>query len=125
MQTIKPIIFCALTLGILSTTQTDAFARWEHHGGRGDFAAAEDRAREIPRDDASKLHTVLVHPSVRGENSFDAAASKFHNPGPEVVTPDGFPSRFTAHEGVVGDAHPESKTQLKTETSCYDNPHCS
>ncbi len=120
MQTIKPILFCALTLGILSTTPTDAFARGMPHGHGGDFAAMENRAREIPHaDDTSKFHAVLKHPN---EPTSGAASEIRKEVEPEVVTVQGSIQGY-AHEGVVGEAHPESKIQPKAMVSCYDSPN--
>jgi len=96
----------------LQFPQTDAFARGEHRGGHGgDFAAQDFR-----RSDASKLHTVLRHPE---ENTSGAATGGLHKHGPEVVTLGG--AHGIVHEGDVGAAHPESKTQLKTETCSGHN----
>ena len=110
MQTIKPIIFCALTLGILSTTQTDAFARGMPH---------EHFRPEIPRiDNASKLHTVLKHPEEITSGAVSGAVSRARKEvKPEVLTSHGI-----VNQDDVGAAHPESRTKSAAMTKCAENP---
>lgn len=120
MKTIKPILFSALIVGALTVTQTDAFARFEHHSEHeGDFAAAKD----FNRSDGSKLHAILDH---SGGESSSFVTSEIHKKGPEIVTLEGSIQGY-AHEDVVGVKHPESKKKSKAETSCTTNPyttHC-
>ena len=86
---------------------TDAFAREVPHGQGGDFAATENRAREIPRDDASKLHAVLKHPE---EINSGAVKSELRAHRPELVTLGGA-VRGMVHEDDVGAVHPESNVK--------------
>lgn len=128
MTAIKPSVFCSFVFAALSTTQTDAFARYEHHGhGAGEFAAQDFSRRDIPESGGHKFHAVLGYDTEeRHKSDIDAMG---HDPAePEIARVDrqrmsgvrvdhfqGF-----AHEDVVGIAHPESKTQ-KNEEKILDN----
>jgi hypothetical protein len=117
-----------LVLAALSTTQTDAFARYEHHAhGAGDFAAQGVSRRDTSERDDSKSHAVLGYGTEGGHKSnIDAQR---HDPAePEVIRIDnermggvkidqvqGF-----AHEDVVSIVHPESKIQ-KSEQQIIEN----
>jgi hypothetical protein len=115
MKATQPLIFSALILGALSTTQMDAFARFEHHSEHeGDFAAAKD----FNRSDSSKLHAILDH---SGGESSSFVTSEIHKKGPEIVTLEGSIQGY-AHEDIVGVKHPESKKKSAAETSCAHKP---
>jgi hypothetical protein len=109
MRAFKTTVGCLFILGALSVTQTDAFARFEHHGHGGWTEGGRP-------ENESKLHTVLRHPE---ERTFDAANDGVHEHGPEIVTPDG--AHGIVHEDDVGVKHPESKAKSKAEADCSHN----